>query len=506
MTDHARSHQNVPLPSEATGRHGGAARRAWPGGTIECLEAVDRVLRDRGEHGISDWWWAQLREFYGSNRWRFVGRVGRRGGKSDTWAKVGIAEILTLRFPIPLGDTGIVSIVSVDREEAAKRVDTISSYLTALGIAHKPTSYAIVFPADSPYASYAVQVKTASVRGVSGFTSIFSLGDEVDKWKDADTGANPAEEVLSSWTPTLATMMQHGARQALLSSPWMYKGPHSREFDLGTNAEQQAAYAATWTAHPAMTPELCRRLERNPVKFRREYEAIPQPDGDDPELLTAMERATRKDGAALGRHEPLTYVASLAYTLPSQRPADDPRPAGWSLAVTTRRTCADGRVRTAVVHARQWLAAPDPNAVAVEVARIVGSYGLRSALLSESSPSYVQQIAQRNGLGVTPVPITENEHASLRLRLSDDGIELPDDPQVRADIVSATDLGDVIALGVSRTFAGPKDRGVRPNPWTEEWWDRQEREAAQRRRRIEAAEERYEAGWVQRMAKEAGYG
>jgi hypothetical protein len=479
---------------------------SWPSDVLLCLEKIDRLLVARGEHGISAWWWRCLRDFYSSTRWLFVGRVGRRGGKSDTWAKVAIAEIVSQRHRIPLGDTGVVSIVSVDREEAAKRVKTIAAYLEALFIKHKATAYAITFPEDSPYACYAVEVKTASVRGVSGFTSILCIGDEVDKWRDTDTGANPAEEVLSSWRPTLATMMPHGARMALLSSPWLFKGPHSREFDRGTDAEQQAEWAPTWVAHPAQTIELCRRLEKNPVKFAREYEAIPQPDSDDPELMVALERATRKTAPTLGRYTPLTYVAAVVHTLPSQRTGDDPRPHAWSLIVTTKRTCADGRVRISVVHAQQWLASRDPNAVAADIARIVARYGLRNATTADTIPAFIPQLTQRHGLALNPAPVTENDHVSLRLRLADDGLDLPDDAQLRADIVAATDLGDAVALAVPRTTAGPKERAKAPDPWTEAWWDRQEREAAERKQRLAAAEERWEAGWVQRQAKEAGFG
>ena len=82
----------------------------------------------------------------------------------------------------------------------------------------------------------------------------------------------------------------------------------------------------------------------------------------------------------------------------------------------------------------------------------------------------------------------------------------PADAQLRSDIVDATDLGDVVALGAARALAGPKERTTRPDPYTSEWWDQQERDAAGRKRRLEAAEERYEAGWVQRLAREAGYG
>ena len=223
---------------------------SWPTTVLGCLQEIDRRLTGIGQHGISPWWWGVLEDFYASGRWLFVGRVGRRGGKSDTVAKVAIAEVLCGRHKVPLGDVGVVSIVSVDRKEAGKRVRTISAYLSALGIEHKALTDEITL-VERPYK---IEVKTATVGGVSGFTSILCIGDEVGKWKDSDTGSNPADDVLASWKPTLLTMPD--ARMFLLSSPWAVDDAHARAFDKGTNDDQQAEWAPTWVAHPSLTEDM----------------------------------------------------------------------------------------------------------------------------------------------------------------------------------------------------------------------------------------------------------
>jgi hypothetical protein len=450
---------------------------SWPADVIGCLEIIDRKLVALGEHPISEWWWAQLREFYGSERWLFVGRVGRRGGKSDTWAKVAIAEIVSGRFAIPLGDTGIVSIVSVDREEAANRVQTISAYCTALSIEHKPTAYAITFPGRP----YAVEVKTASVRGVSGFTSILCIGDEVDKWKDEKTGANPADAVIASWTPTLATMLPHGARMALLSSPWLYEGPHSRAFDMGTTSERQAAHAATWTAHPAATPELCRRLQvkPDPLAFRREYEAIPTPEADADGITTEQLTRARRDYACEVTEKPL-YVATL-YPCP--------RTARWLLLVTTRRKGDDGDVRTAVAHAEQWPASTEPRVVLMAVREVLSKYEIAAAWMPDDAPSFAVKIAARlqlddeRQLVLLPVRVTDDMHASLRLRFLDDGVELPESAPLRLDLLSvkkrdedgankfeARGFAVCMALACHKTTVGPSARRLTHRLYSPEWW------------------------------------
>ena len=450
---------------------------AWPGGVVGALEVVDARLVKAGEHGISEWWWQQLREFYASSRWLFVGRVGRRGGKSDTWAKVAIAEIVSARFPVPLGDTGIVSIVSVDREEAANRVQTIAAYCTALGIDNKPTAYAITFPGRP----YAVEVKTASVRGVSGFTSILCIGDEVDKWKDEKTGANPADAVIASWTPTLATMLPHGARMALLSSPWLYEGPHSRAFDRGTTSERQAAHAATWVAHPAATPELCRRLQvkPDPLAFRREYEAIPTPEADADGITTEQLDRARRDYACEVTEKPV-YVATL-YPCP--------RTARWLLLITTRRKGADGDVRTAVAHAEAWAATVEPRVVLMAVRDVLSLYEIASAFMPDDAPSFASRIAARlqldsgEQLVLVPVKVTDDMHASLRLRFLDDGVELPDLAPLRLDLLSvkkreedgankfdARGFAVCMALACARTTIGPAPRKLTHRLYSPEWW------------------------------------
>lgn len=429
---------------------------AWPAGNfLLCLKAVDERLQAIGEHAISPWWWQQLSDFYSSQRWRFVGRVGRRGGKSDTWAKVAIAEVVSERFKIPLGDTGIVSVVSVDREEAAKRIKTIAAYCQALGIRHEATAMAIQFPGRP----YAVEVKTASVRGVSGFTSILCIGDEVDKWKDADTGANPADAVLSSWTPTLATMLPHGAKMALLSSPWLYDGPHSREFERGTTASQQVAYAPTWLAHPSMTRELCEQLEPDPIKLRREYEAIPQPDGGTGVSKEQIERARRQ---RIDRHPADPCVAVL-----SQDRADPV----WRLLVVGRRRDDAGVVRTAVYQVREWPVDQSPRPVFREVGKELARFGLEGALVPADTSTELVRIASRLSVGLSPCDVTADMHGSLRVRFADDGVELPAHVALESSVLSvrkhltpegaryeASGFAVLLALAAAKATAGPADR------------------------------------------------
>jgi hypothetical protein len=478
--------------------------RTCPADVMTCLGEIDLELQRLGQHGISPWWWQQLGEFYRSQRWLFVGRVGRRGGKSDTVSKVAIAEVLTGRHKIPLGDVGVVSVVSTDRKEAGKRVRTIDAYLTALNVEHKTLSDEITF-IDRPYK---IEVKTASVSGVSGFTSILCIGDEVGKWKDVDTGANPAAEVLSSWKPTLLTMPD--ARMFLLSSPWAVDDAHARAFDHGTTDTQQAAWAPTWIAHPTLTREMCQRAEENPVTFRREYEAIPSAEAEDSLHARAdLERACRPHGD-LPREDGVSYVGVL----------DMSRPPAWTLVVAALRRCSDGVTRASAVLARQFLNVEKPGAVMVDVAHILDEYGL-TGVACPVLPRFARTLASPLDLSLVQVDVTDAMHESLRLRAANDGLELPNNGDILRDLLGVRrddagkirltvadgrrcDYAPALALAMDR-LGTPPDAPPAPVVPTLEWWQAQEvRRAVETERRDrerdyaqqKAINEQRDAEWI----------
>src|ERR1019366_409857 len=187
--------------------------RAQAVSAVAHLDALARALVARGFPAVSTWWLETLIRFYSSGRRQLVLRVGRRGGKSSTLCRIAVLEALFGQHIIPPGDVGVVAIISVSRDEAAQRLRTIRAILDALGIKYRPIESGIELEGRP------VVFKTfaASVAGVSGFTCVCAIADEVAKWRDADTGANPASEVLASLRPTMAT--QPHARIFLSSSP-----------------------------------------------------------------------------------------------------------------------------------------------------------------------------------------------------------------------------------------------------------------------------------------------
>jgi hypothetical protein len=236
---------------------------------LRFFDALGTGLVAAGFPATSPWWRRQLERFFRSGRRQFVLRVGRRGGKSSTLCRVAVAWALFGAYAVPPGDIGIVAFVSVSRDESAQRLRTIEAILKVLQVKYRRSGDAI----ELEDRNVGFKTFTASVAGVSGPTCIMVLGDELAKWRDADTGSNPAREVIASLKPTVAT--QPDAPLFWISSAFSKDDFHATMFDRGDTADQLVARATTWEANPSVTEQATHELEPDLLTWQREYAAIP---------------------------------------------------------------------------------------------------------------------------------------------------------------------------------------------------------------------------------------
>ena len=252
----------------------------------ELLKQDERLVAC-GFPAISQWWKDQLAALYGHpTAYRFVGQVGRRGGKSTTMDRVMVAEGLHGQWSLPPGQVGVFPVFSVKVGFAEDRLANIAAILDALGIAHKAASdkkgaYVRLLHRPIEWRAFAASFRTAV-----SFTAIGFLADELARWHDDRTGANPATHVLESVRPAMATQMAHGAKELLISSPWATLDAHYEHHALGDTEHQIARRASTWEANPTLTEAGCRRLctkeqeDGQASDFEREYRALPMTSGE----------------------------------------------------------------------------------------------------------------------------------------------------------------------------------------------------------------------------------
>lgn len=259
---------------------------------LKKLKSIEGKLVKKHFPPLSPFWLDTFEGFLASTRRQLVVRVGRRGGKSSSLCRFAVAFATSYDVKqIPPGDVGVVAIISVNRDEASQRLRTIKAILDALALPWKPIDGGIELVGRP----IVFKVFSATIGGVSGFTAILVVADEVSKWRNSDGSANPADEVLASVRPTMAT--QPNARIVLSSSAMGTEDAHATAFEQGDTPFQCVAFAESWIANPSITEADTHALEPDHTTWAREYACIPQAGGVGALDVEALKRCVR--GVAL---------------------------------------------------------------------------------------------------------------------------------------------------------------------------------------------------------------
>lgn len=237
---------------------------------MPCLRAIDKILVNSGWVPISPWWWDVLERAYRSGKRNMVLRGGRRGGKSSTViGRVAVFEMLSGKHIVPPGDVGWFIVISADKQQAKNRIKTAHKALDDLEVVHRHTTEEITL-ADRPIGMKAI---SATLEAVVSDTCIGCMCDEMARWRDRETGANPAKDILTSLKPSMATMPK--ALAWYVSAPWSTLDEHHKMVVVGSDDSQEVFIGATWEMNPTITERDTYKLERDKVSRDREYGAIP---------------------------------------------------------------------------------------------------------------------------------------------------------------------------------------------------------------------------------------
>lgn len=239
---------------------------------LDRLWRLEAALVDAGFPAMPQWWRDTITRFYLSGKRRLIVRKGRRVFASTCVApRLAVAEMLFGGHQhLPGTPPNMYVFLSVKRGEAAKRLRGITAILDVVG--EKYTQAGETVELDAHPAIFAVM--TANFRTNVGDTVAFAWCDEVARWRDDAALANPAEQVIGSLSPALATLPD--APMFLVSSPLGFEDYHAAAFDRGETEGQCVAFGATWTINPTLTRAACEAMEPDPKLFAREYAAIPQ--------------------------------------------------------------------------------------------------------------------------------------------------------------------------------------------------------------------------------------
>lgn len=428
------------------------------------LFGLDDLLVSRGYPGLSPWWRETLRDFYTSGARQAVIRKGRRVGASTiVGPRVAVCEALHGQHHFSPGDRAVFAFISVRRDEAAKRVRNIEAILDVLQVRYR-TSDGVIRLEDW---RIDFQVLTASFRTSVGDTCIGVWCDEVARWSDVESGANPAREVLGSLRPTIATLP--GARMWLVSSPLTKSDAHYDAFERGSDDFQRCYMGETWTINPTLTEAQCRALEPHEPTFTREYGAVPA----DGVLESFFGEAAIQLSIDRGRRTPERYLDARVWIGTDAAFARDSF--GWSAVTSTRGPVNDLGERpdyrvTRVQAADAWKPDRSPSAMARRLRdEVCQRFGTHKILIDQYSSEAFAELCKQVGLRATTIPWTGGDgetskserYRSLRLAMMEGSFRIPDDPQLIRELRSVrsvlTPSGNE-RIEIPRTAAGHGDR------------------------------------------------
>lgn len=352
---------------------------------------------------------APVREFHGI--------AGRRSGKSRIVALIAVflACFVPYRKHLAPGERASILILAQDRKAAR----TIFGYVRGLirecrmleRLVESETRESITLTN-----SVEIAIQTASFRSVRSYTCAAILCDEVAFWMDADSGANPAQEILASLRPSLATIPT--SMLMCISSPYRRSGPSFEAYrdHFGQDDDNVLVIkAASQTMNPTLDADFIKQeFERDPARAASEWSAEWRSDLaaflDDELIEAAIDRDRPMDLPPAGH----TY---RAFVDPSGGRGDS-----FTLSIAHRE---DDAVIVDLIRGRK---PPfSPQNVVSEFATILRAYGLSSVCGDRYSAEWVVSSFRDNGIYYEASPKAKSDLYLESLPLWTQGrVRMPD--------------------------------------------------------------------------------
>ncbi len=349
---------------------------------------------------------------------------GRRAGKSFTSAVVAcyLACFKDWRKILSAGERGMIFILSVDKFQSRIIRDYVSVVLNA------SESFKKLIRRETPEEielrnGVTICIKAASFRSLRGFELLAVLADELCFWRDIETGANPAAEILRSVRPGL--MNTNGLLLAI-STPYSRSGSLYQAYrDFYGKAEGPLIWKSESTRmNPTLDQAMIQReLEADPEGGKAEWMAEFRSDVSAFIPFELIEAVTIPGRVSL---PPMKNIQYFAHTDPSGSRSDS-----FTLGVSHRS--AEGR---AVLDCLFEHVPPfNPSDVVSECADILKAYGLHVVAGDRFGAEFVVELFRKCGIVYTPSERTSSEiFLEFLPAIASGRVELLDSKRLRAQL------------------------------------------------------------------------
>lgn len=363
--------------------------------------------------------------------------AGRRGGKSETAARIAVFECVHGGHSVALapGQLGVFAIISPLREQSAE----ILNY--ARGLAGLPQVKARVANVTRDSIEFrtgtVLKVMTCDSVALAGPTLIGGCRDEWARWPGAES-ATPDEVIEGTLRPALAPVVGAPPRRLIgISSAYLREG-----LCYSTDAEHYGVDGApvlvvrgrSETFNPALDKAWLER-ERSSIGdrvFRREYLCEWQDSICQGYFSQVLDQCVDRGRELSEPRDRVRYFAAM-----------DPawRGDSWAMAVCHREK-VDGQVLTFVDGCWAWRAGKGKTLstrdTLKKVRGIARRYGCDRVLTDQAAAPALVETAQDLGLYLVERPWTSSnkpgKYRQFRAAMSDSLVRLPDDHQLISEL------------------------------------------------------------------------
>jgi hypothetical protein len=367
--------------------------------------------------------------------------IGRRGGKSIAVAIEGIYTCLIADFWKPYlapGERGYFVIIATDKQQCRVIMDYVKGIIAGnkffASMVENETQEEITFKNNS-----SIMIKSANYRTIRGYTLIGVAMDELAFWRDNETSANPASEILDAIRPGVIPggiifgISSAYAKQGLLFDEWQQH--------YGQAGDTLIWVADTRTMNPLFDQKkIDKALQRDSSVARAEYFSIFRDD-----LQSLFSRVAIEAAIIPGRQElpPAAGLRYYAFCDPSGGRHDS-----FTLAISHKE-----KEKIIIDLAREVKAPFQPAAVVREFAADLRRYNLNEVTGDKYSGSWVSESFASEKINYNESEKTASElYLEMIPRLSNAEIELPENQRLFNQLCSL----------LRRTGQGGKDSVICP--------------------------------------------
>lgn len=198
---------------------------------------------------------------------------GARSGKTDKLvANAAIYEACVKKWNLSVGERGMFPIVAYDKDQADIAFSYIQDKLERSPLLSQMVVKSLKRSIDL-INGVTIAVRPCNFRQMRGYTILGAGLDEVAIWRDEESGANPAKEVIRAIRRGMAT--KSGTKLLKISSPFAKEGVVWDEYKDRAKFPYKLIWKQpSWEMNPAVDEEfLLNEFVNDPDFFWREFGA-----------------------------------------------------------------------------------------------------------------------------------------------------------------------------------------------------------------------------------------